>query len=338
MTVSERHKGRTKFGDWLFVGNTYKIAKGAICKINDFPEPIVLFRGENGYLGALKAHCNHMGAALENGSIVGNSLRCPLHHRCFNNLGHCRKAESSVFSPSSFQDFFPVKEMYDGAFVYYGNDDCLTPLPSLRRLGDDPNSLCGDPIFLETPPYAITANAFDIEHYNSVHKRVFSTPPKFRKIARSVCEIEFTAQILGDHLYDRLMKVLTGSQLKVRIRSWGRYILTVESELKHFSTGLILGVNPLGDKSAVRTLFLLPKRNFGILTPLALKISKILYMSFLRNDIRILNRIKMSPNPDQVDEPILKSYLEFLNQLTPATLKPLSSHSEHRNEKPVSFQ
>ena len=45
-------------------------------------EPILLSRFDDGF-AAVSGTCTHYGAALGQGLVAGGTVRCPLHHACF---------------------------------------------------------------------------------------------------------------------------------------------------------------------------------------------------------------------------------------------------------------
>lgn len=52
---------------------------GEVREVSALGRKIVVFRGEDGAVGALDAFCPHLGAHLGDGRVAGNCLRCPFH-------------------------------------------------------------------------------------------------------------------------------------------------------------------------------------------------------------------------------------------------------------------
>ena len=74
---------------WYMVAPSKTLAPGKILRFDLADLPIVLFRGRHDrVVRALPAHCLHQGVDLANGTVIGDCIRCPLHHweyggRCY---------------------------------------------------------------------------------------------------------------------------------------------------------------------------------------------------------------------------------------------------------------
>jgi NADPH-dependent 2,4-dienoyl-CoA reductase/sulfur reductase-like enzyme/nitrite reductase/ring-hydroxylating ferredoxin subunit len=75
-------------------------------------EQVLLVLGESG-LFAVGAHCTHYHGPLADGLVVGNSIRCPWHHACFD-LRSGEALRAPAFSPV---DCWKAEERGDTVFV-----------------------------------------------------------------------------------------------------------------------------------------------------------------------------------------------------------------------------
>jgi NADPH-dependent 2,4-dienoyl-CoA reductase/sulfur reductase-like enzyme/nitrite reductase/ring-hydroxylating ferredoxin subunit len=85
-------------------------------------EEVLLVRGEGGVF-AVGAHCSHYHAPLADGLVVGDSIRCPWHHACFN-----LKNGEAVRAPATYPiTSWKVEERDGRIFVRGKNTDASAP-------------------------------------------------------------------------------------------------------------------------------------------------------------------------------------------------------------------
>ena len=74
---------------WFGLSYSHELAAGELKKVRLAGRDLVLFRTESGEVGALDNYCPHLGAALHQGRVVGESVRCPFHYWQWNAEGEC---------------------------------------------------------------------------------------------------------------------------------------------------------------------------------------------------------------------------------------------------------
>jgi nitrite reductase/ring-hydroxylating ferredoxin subunit len=79
MAGPEEEAKKRDFGDGFFVRD---LSDGAMALGQAGGEDVVLTRRGDDFF-ALGANCTHYHGMLAQGLIVGDTLRCPLHHACF---------------------------------------------------------------------------------------------------------------------------------------------------------------------------------------------------------------------------------------------------------------
>lgn len=65
---------------WFQVGWSVDFAVGEVRTLHYLGQELVAFRGEDGVVRILNAHCQHLGAHLGfGGCVIGNDIQCPFH-------------------------------------------------------------------------------------------------------------------------------------------------------------------------------------------------------------------------------------------------------------------
>lgn len=76
---------------WHVILFSQELAAGEIKKMHYFDRDFIVFRGEDGQVGALDAYCPHLGAHLGGvgAAVIGNTVRCPFHGWQYERDGSC---------------------------------------------------------------------------------------------------------------------------------------------------------------------------------------------------------------------------------------------------------
>ena len=74
---------------WFPVIESSELKSGQVKPLVLFEKDLAVFRSISGKAYILDAFCSHMGAHLGEGSVVGESVRCPFHSWTFNGDGIC---------------------------------------------------------------------------------------------------------------------------------------------------------------------------------------------------------------------------------------------------------
>lgn len=121
---------------WYPIALSKQLKPGRMVTAQFSADSIVIVRTSAGKLFALEDRCAHRQVPLSLGSVVGESLRCSYHGRCFGADGQCsseslEKLEARLPSVRAY----PVKEHAGLIFVFPGDptQQHVTPMPSLSE-------------------------------------------------------------------------------------------------------------------------------------------------------------------------------------------------------------
>ncbi|OJT23728.1 (2Fe-2S)-binding protein [Archangium sp. Cb G35] len=273
---------------------------------------LVLFRGQSGRVQALSAHCAHMGAHLAHGTVIGEHLRCPLHHWQFDGSGICRAVPGHAdASGRPGQRAFPVVERY-GAILVFNGPVSLFPPPEVG--GPELRWRTGPPVTVGCSWLPIAANSFDIEHLRTVHHRELRDAPGVERVDPFTLRLRYTSRVIGTGLSDRFMKALSRDHIRVTITLHGGTLMSVESDLGRTRSALLAGFRPHAEGTSVLMSFAAPPGRVPGMDSLRLAVSRWLFTSFLRRDLSVLDGMRFNPGAATAD-PVLRHLLDFAAQL-----------------------
>ena len=314
---------------WYRVAASRSLRPGHLLRFDLPGRSYVVWRGrEDRQPHAVAAHCAHMGTHLAHGAVVGDRLRCPLHHWCWAASGSGERASGD--SVALRQPTFAVAEAY-GSLWLYPTGDPPPPLPALASLPDATSfTLAGRPLTLRCPWPAVAANGFDFEHLATEHGRTPITAPTIELADRQRLRLRYAARVTGQGLADRAVRWLSANHVALDVSCWSGTLISVESRLGHrrLPNGLFLCLRPLNPKAVeVTPLFVTPRGRLPAWSRLRLRVVRSLFQAFVRKDAAFMDDLDFHPSPlavgdrvagdrvagDRVaGDPVLAAMLAFL--------------------------
>ncbi|MBW3569869.1 MAG: Rieske 2Fe-2S domain-containing protein [Gemmatimonadetes bacterium] len=301
---------------WYLLAPSSAVRRGRVVTRRVCNEEVVLFRTGTGAVGALAAHCWHMGAHLGNGCVVGERLQCPLHHWEWDGEGACAGIPGEARAPAAArQPGYPVAERLGGIWVWMGGG-APGPVPGLETF-DDAELLYahGDAVRLRCPWYAPAANGFDEQHLSTVHGRALRERPRVDFPEPHRMRMRYLSRVTGHGVADRMMKRLSGDHIRVQISCWGGTTLTVESDVGRTRSALLLAMIPVGHEVEVTPVFTSRRGGVPGVDRVRLAVARFLFSRFIQKDVGVMDGMRFRPRlPLPGNEP-LETFLRWASSL-----------------------
>lgn len=169
-----------------FVRNSWYMA-GWSCDLADKPlaitilnEPIVIFRGAQGTIGALADVCPHRAVPLSLGTIAGDYLVCPYHGIAFDAGGICRKNPHVQGPPDRLKARnYPVADRHGILWVWLGPAERATAdeIPDYSWF-DSPDTYAAGSgyVHVEADYRLVIDNLMDLAHADYIHPTTVGQP------------------------------------------------------------------------------------------------------------------------------------------------------------------
>ena len=299
---------------WYVVARSADLRPGSVVGGELAGRPYVLYRGEGGALAALDAHCPHMGTHLRHGTVVGERLRCPLHHWTVDAAGGCRGAGAGDHHRSRP---WPVAERFGLVFCHPGAEPVSDePLPA-PEAADAYAWTTGPVVTLATDWRAMMVHGFDLLHLRAVHHRIVVDVAELEERAGAL-RLRYVSRVdRGGGLSDWMMKRLSGDRIRIRQSCFGS-IVVVESEVGRQRTAAVLGLTQEGGAVRAFSAFGAPPQ--GVLMPLRRLVTRWLFTAFLRRDFAVVEDIRLAV--DEVEDPGVRAVAAYLRSLEELDVAP----------------
>jgi 3-ketosteroid 9alpha-monooxygenase subunit A len=158
---------------WFVVAFSDEIVADRVHPIRYFGRELVAFRGPDGAVAVLDAHCPHLGTHLGiGGRVVDGELTCPGHGWRFGGHGRCTHAPYAACTPDAAVRAWPVCERNGIVHVWHHPAGAAPSfdVPTLPEWGQGEwSTWTHRRLEVATHSREIVENVVDIAHFSPVH-------------------------------------------------------------------------------------------------------------------------------------------------------------------------
>lgn len=230
---------------WYLFCHRNELRKGPLAR-RMLGRELVAFETQSGKIAVLDARCSHLGANLGCGEVVGETIRCPFHNWRFGRDGRCENIPGMAEIPAfARQQNYPVAELH-GFIFFFNGAEALFPLPFLD--GETPEDFVAAKLFsyeADACWFMVAAQGFDRQHFETVHDRRLLSPPEVDCPSPFVRRNRWHAEIIGESLPDRILRILVGKTVSLTIHNWGGTFYTVKAEFPRACNRFVVSYRPL---------------------------------------------------------------------------------------------
>jgi nitrite reductase/ring-hydroxylating ferredoxin subunit len=200
---------------WYWALRSSELRRGRTRAVSLAGRELALYRGQDGAVRALDAHCAHMGAHLATGRVEGDTLRCFFHRWRYDGAGRCVEVPSlgGCPLPAARVHAWPVAERYGLVWVWAGGHP-PGPVPAPPELAGVPiRARLGRPFTKRCHPHVVLVNAIDEHHFNSVHRLPVTLRMEPRALSAACLEVRNSAPVRRDSWFGRRLARLYAGPL-----------------------------------------------------------------------------------------------------------------------------
>jgi len=188
-------------------------------------EPVVLFRDDQGGLGALQDRCPHRFAPLSKGKVSKGAITCGYHGLAFGRDGRCVLNPHGAVLRGTAVKYYPVAEAHRGIWIWMGDPAAADPnlLPDLSFLEAAPETAFSKGYLHGEGNYLLYVdNILDLTHVDYLHPTTLGSGA-FTRTRAQVTETDDHVAIRRDCLNETpsaLMRAIRGISPDDRVDYW----------------------------------------------------------------------------------------------------------------------
>lgn len=273
---------------------------------------LVLYRTQSQQVVALDGHCPHMGAALAQGNVQGDRLRCPLHHWMFDQTGQCVEIpicnHHDVMADAKVRSW-PTVEHYGMIWIWTGHEPKYPPPYVPELAGLDCDVALSYRFERHCHPNVLMINAIDAHHFNSVHNLPLEVRFKAQALNQNALCLDNVTRGGEASQFVKLIRPLYRNEVTYKMCYWygSTGTVTLGPDFFHFHIMFALRPTSSGNTEGW-TMLITPKRLAGrLINPVVLWITKQVAAYFATGDIQVFQGIQFDfKTPLQADRSILQ--------------------------------
>ena len=314
---------------WYLVTASKDIPNKTVKSFDICGQRIVIFRGEDGKIRALDAHCPHMGTDLGIGSVDGNQVRCFFHHWAFDGEGQCQDIPcQDHIPPGATLQAYATDEKY-GFIWIYPDSTAPTAVAEFDELKGHKLAVVADsPLTRKCHHHICMINGIDVQHLQTVHHLPVELSLSLQQAGEQI-DFTLSGEFLNTNWRERLGRAILGPRYAYSMRyAHGCLgLLTMMKEVRWIpQLYMLYAYRPVSGKTGEKETFIQPiyvtKKRSGpvgwVITQLLLWLTRLSYYALRGEDGMIYDNIRFSTERLlPVDEPIAR-YVKYVNGLVPS--------------------
>lgn len=173
---------------WYAAAIAMELAPGQLLRREVLETPLVIYRGEDGRVGALEDRCPHRNVALSLGCVRGANVQCGYHGLQFDARGQCVQMPTGEAPPPVMRvRACPALERHGYVWVWMGEPERADPQAVPDYHWQDDPAWTGRLIWRPTAcNYELALeNVLDLSHTTFVHGETVGSP----EVARTPAEV-----------------------------------------------------------------------------------------------------------------------------------------------------
>lgn len=297
---------------WTMVAPSRALQPGRKLRFDFGAHPVVLFRGrDDRVVHAIPAHCRHQGVDLMRGDVHGDCLRCPLHH--WEYTDRCVRIPGRDEVPERERVVSYVAAEHRGMIFIHPGDGASMPIPDFVSIDNDAlHFTAGVPLELDCPWYVPVANAFDMTHLRTVHRRELIGEPEVSQPNRMLFRVRYSTSVIGTSWSDRTMRALSGNRIDVSVTCAGGTMVIVDASVGSIRSFMTISLRPNANGGvSILPLYAVPRRRAALHVAHAW-LARALFTAFLRRDFGALNGIRFPDGYTDQQDPTINACYRYL--------------------------